>query len=96
MNKKNFDKVIMTFTEIYEKELTLKALEIYFRAFEKIPDDKVEILIEECLKKCKYFPKPADVFECLAEYEPDDYDDDDYLRYPVSYTHLTLPTKRIV
>lgn len=67
MDKKNFMKIIGTFEEIYGKGLSPKALKIYFEVLKEIPDKKTEFIIKECLKKCKYFPRPADIFECLED-----------------------------
>lgn len=57
------------FGKVYEKSLAPDVLKIYFEIFKEIPDDKTKFIIKECLKKCKYFPRPADVFECLEEAE---------------------------
>ena len=78
MDKKNFMKIIGTFEEIYNnRKLSPKALKIYFEVLKEIPDEKTELIIKECLKKCKYFPRPVDVFECLEEKDSNDQPEDD-------------------
>ena len=63
MNKANFTRMISTFAKVYEKALDPETLSIYFGMFREIPDEQTNKIIRNCLKKCKYFPRPADVFE---------------------------------
>jgi len=67
MNKKNFSLMIKTFSEVFEKNLNPYVIGIYFDIFQEIPDDQVQAITKSCLRKCKYFPRPADVFEQLSE-----------------------------
>ena len=67
MNNSNFTLMIKTFTEVYEKPLNPYVIEIYFDLFQEIPDSQVRAITKSCLRKCKYFPRPADVFEQLSE-----------------------------
>uniref|UniRef100_A0A6M3XVU8 Uncharacterized protein n=1 Tax=viral metagenome TaxID=1070528 RepID=A0A6M3XVU8_9ZZZZ len=67
MNKKNFTLMIKTFSEVYEKTLNPYVIETYFELFQEIPDSQVAAITRSCLRKCKYFPRPADVFEQLSE-----------------------------
>jgi len=67
MDKKNFNEMMRIFGKVYEKSLAPDVLKIYFGIFKEISDDKTKFIIKECLKKCRYFPRPADVFECLEE-----------------------------
>ncbi len=67
MNNKNFTLMIKTFTEVYGKSLNPYVIEIYFDLFKEIPDSQVRAITKSCLRKCKYFPRPADVFEQLSE-----------------------------
>ena len=67
MNKNNFTLMIKTFSEVYEKSLNPYVIEIYFDLFKEIPDSQVRAITKSCLKKCKYFPRPADIFEQLSE-----------------------------
>ena len=67
MNKKNFNLMIKTFSEMYEKTLNPYVMGIYFDIFQEIPDSQVSAITKSCLRKCKYFPRPADVFEQLSE-----------------------------
>lgn len=65
MDKKNFNKMMKIFGKIFEKGLTTDVLKIYFDLFKEIPDDQCDHITRECLKKCRYFPRPVDIFECL-------------------------------
>ncbi len=65
MDKKNFNEMMRIFGKVYEKSLAPDVLKIYFEIFKEISDDKTKFITKECLKKCRYFPSPADVFECL-------------------------------
>jgi len=67
MNRKNFTLMIKTFSEVYEKSLNPYVIETYFELFQEIPDSQVAAITKSCLRKCKYFPRPADVFEMLSE-----------------------------
>jgi hypothetical protein len=67
MNKVNFDKMMRKFAKIFEKGLEPDVLKIYLDLFEEIPDNQVDYITRECLKKCHYFPRPADIFDCLEE-----------------------------
>lgn len=67
MNKQNFTLMIKTFSEVYERSLNPYVIEIYFDLFKEIPDSQVRAITKNCLRKCKYFPRPADIFEQLSE-----------------------------
>jgi hypothetical protein len=68
MNKKNFDMMMNKFAKVYEKTLDPEVLSIYFNLFREIPDNQVKTIITNCLKKCHYFPRPADVFASYDEF----------------------------
>ena len=59
--------MIKTFSEVFEKSLNPYVIETYFELFKEIPDSQVTAITKSCLRKCKYFPRPADVFEQLSE-----------------------------
>ena len=59
--------MIKTFSETYEKTLNPYVIGIYFDLFKDIPDSQANMITKKCLRKCKYFPRPADVFEQLEE-----------------------------
>ena len=67
MNKKNFGQMMKTFSEVFEKELNPYTTKVYFKMFAEIPDSQVGEITMNCLRKCKYFPRPADVFEMISE-----------------------------
>lgn len=67
MDKKNFKEMMEIFSKVYEKGLSPDVLKIYFDIFKEIPNDKTKFIIKVCLKKCRYFPRPADIFGCLEE-----------------------------
>ena len=63
MTEKKFEGMIQIFLEVYNKTLEKNVLDIYFNMFDEIPDKDVDEIIKYCLKYCKFFPKPVDVFE---------------------------------
>ena len=63
MDKKKFNKMMNVFIKVYEKGLATDVLEIYFDLFKEIPDAQVDYITQECLKRCHFFPRPADVFD---------------------------------
>ena len=67
MNKNNFLLMMKTFSEVYEKTLNSYVIDIYYDLFREIPDSQVKAITKSCLRKCKYFPRPADIFEQLSE-----------------------------
>ena len=75
MNKKNFGLMMKTFSEVYQKEISVYVTKIYFKMLKEIPDSQVPDITKNCLRKCKYFPRPADIFDQLSEtperYVPD-------------------------
>jgi len=68
MNKTKFNEMMNIFAKVYEKTIETEVLSIYFRLFKEIPDNKVNHIIRECLKKCHFFPRPADIFSFFDEY----------------------------
>ena len=68
MNKNNFDKMMGVFAKVYEKVLEPEVLSIYFNLFKEIPDNQVKHITDGCLKKCNFFPRPADIFSFYDEY----------------------------
>jgi hypothetical protein len=71
MNRKNFDRMMTTFSKVYERILEPDVLSIYYNVFKEIPDNQIDNITQECLKKCKYFPRPADVFGYYDRYTPE-------------------------
>jgi len=67
VNKKNFDLMMNKFCKVFERTLDAEVLAIYFNMFNEIPDSQVNTIIRNCLKKCHYFPRPADVFSSYDE-----------------------------
>jgi len=63
MDKKKFNEMMNVFIKVYEKGLTTDVLKIYFELFKEIPDNQVDYITQECLKRCHFFPRPADVFD---------------------------------
>jgi len=55
------------FCKVFERTLDAEVLAIYFNMFNEIPDNQVNTIIRNCLKKCHYFPRPADVFHSYDE-----------------------------
>lgn len=69
MNKKSFDIMMNTFAKVYKETLDPEVLIIYFNVFKEIEDSQVEYITRECLKKCHFFPRPADIFEHSDPYK---------------------------
>jgi len=63
MDKKRFNEMMIAFGKVYEKGLSTDVLEIYFNIFKEIPNNQVEYITQECLKRCHFFPRPADIFD---------------------------------
>jgi len=65
MRDKKFDEMIDNFKEIYQDVPTLKALQMYIKICEEIPSDEAEAVTSRCLQRCKFFPKPAEIYEAF-------------------------------
>ena len=68
MNKNSFDKMMGMFAKVYERAIEPEVLSIYFNLFREIPDNQVKYITDNCLKKCSFFPRPADIFSFYDEY----------------------------
>jgi len=68
MNKNSFDKMMGIFAKVYERAIEPEVLSIYFNLFKEIPDKQVYYITNSCLKKCHFFPRPADIFSFYDEY----------------------------
>lgn len=68
MNKNNFNKMMNIFAKVYERAIEPEVLSIYFNLFQEISDNQVDNIIKGCLKKCYFFPRPADVFSFYDEF----------------------------
>jgi hypothetical protein len=67
MNKKNFDMMLNKFAIVFERVLNRDAIAIYWDICSEIPDSQTNTVIRNCLKKCQFFPKPADIFKSYDE-----------------------------
>ncbi len=67
MNKKNFDLMMKKFSEVFERALNPSVISIYWEVCSEIPDFQTNTIIRNCLKKCQFFPKPADIFKSFDE-----------------------------
>ena len=67
MNKKNFDQMIKTFSEMYEKNLNPYVIKKYYDLLQEIPDNQVEAITNSCLRECEFFPRPYHIFKQLSE-----------------------------
>lgn len=65
MDKGKFERMMKTFMQTYDRTLTAELLGIYWRVLKDIPDEEVDRTVEECLRRCKFFPKPADIWEAF-------------------------------
>jgi hypothetical protein len=66
-----FARLMAVLVEVFDKELSLQRVEIYFRALTAYPIERVEATVEEAVRTLKFFPRPADLIE-LMEGSPDD------------------------
>jgi len=62
MNKNRFNEMMNIFAKVYERTIEIEVLTIYFKLFREIPDEQVGHITKSCLKKCHFFPRPADIF----------------------------------
>lgn len=60
--------MVNIFSKVYERVLEPETLSIYHKLCLEIPDSQVNTIIRNCLKKCHYFPRPADIFESYDKY----------------------------
>ena len=67
MNRANFERMMNSFAKVYERVLAPDVLKIYFSVCSEVPDSQVNTVIRNCLKKCQFFPRPADIFKSFDE-----------------------------
>ena len=67
MNKKNFDLMMNKFSLVFERALNPSVISIYWDMCSEVPDSQVNTVIRNCLKKCQFFPRPADIFKSFDE-----------------------------
>jgi hypothetical protein len=67
MNKKNFDLMMNKFSLVFERALNPSVISIYWDICSEVPDSQVNTVIRNCLKKCQFFPRPADIFKSFDE-----------------------------
>lgn len=71
MTTDSFKKMMETFTRVYEKDLSADLLIIYYNVLKEIPDTEVDRIIDECLRRNSFFPKPADIIRAFEfVYDP--------------------------
>jgi hypothetical protein len=67
MNKKNFDLMMNKFSLVFERALNPSVISIYWDICSEVPDSQVNTVIRNCIKKCQFFPRPADIFKSFDE-----------------------------
>ncbi len=68
MDKKAFEEMIKTFEEIYDnKKLSSLALKIYYDILKGFDNKKIKEATITCLKTCKYFPKPSEIYQAIPD-----------------------------
>ena len=57
----DFEKLLAKVETLYGKELDDDAVKLYWDALKDLPLSTVERRIGECIKRCKFFPKPSEI-----------------------------------
>lgn len=68
MDKMNFTSAMLDVYDVFGKEPNERTTELYFKILQKYNLETVLKSLEITLKKCKYFPKPADIITSIDEY----------------------------
>ena len=55
------------FSLVFERALNPSVISIYWDICSEVPDSQVNTVIRNCLKKCQWFPRPADIFKSFDE-----------------------------
>ncbi len=67
--------------QYFDKEYSNEQRQIMYEELKNMPVEKYKELVDECLKKCKYLPKLADILpkkERYSNFESRDYSDFDF------------------
>lgn len=68
MDKRTFEEMVKAFEEIYDnKKLSPGALKIYFDILKEFDNKKIKEATITCLKNCKYFPKPSEIYQAIPD-----------------------------
>lgn len=66
-DKAKFTKAMLALGETFNVQVSKIKIEIYFSALSEYPIDRVDWAISEVIKKLKFFPRPAEIIEFLAD-----------------------------
>ncbi len=71
MRKSTLAKLLLPLGEVFQREISPALLEIYWQTLKNYPDALVMKALSSLLKTSKFFPKPAEIIECI-EGSPDE------------------------
>lgn len=60
-----FAKAMTVLAESLGGDLSAGSMQAYFRALDDLPIEQVEYGMSECLKSCRFFPKPVEIREAV-------------------------------
>lgn len=66
-----FTKAITVLAESLGGDLSAGSMQAYFRALDDLPIEQVEYAMGQCLKSCRFFPKPVEIREAVQGSEAD-------------------------
>ena len=50
---------------VFDKDITVKLADIYWKVLKRFSDKEVSDAFEQAIKKCRFFPKPAELIEFI-------------------------------
>jgi hypothetical protein len=68
-DKEEFQKAMASVGIAFDKEITKGHLKVYFEALSEYSIDQVKRALSACLKSCRFFPRPVDIIDAIAEAE---------------------------
>ena len=69
-DKTRFGLEFLAVATIFEREVTSEVAEIYFRVLQRFTIEEVTLGIYKACSTLKYFPRPAEIIECIMETLP--------------------------
>jgi hypothetical protein len=57
---------LMRLAETYNRILTVEAVRGYIEALDDFTPDELDLAFREAYRRCKFFPNPAEIRECLS------------------------------
>jgi hypothetical protein len=66
MDKRDFLNIINKTAIVYDAELTESKLDVYWDIFKEYPLDKFKVAMNQVVRSCRFFPKPAEILEFMG------------------------------